>query len=233
MTYITLTDALIYWLKHFPIIFISILLPYFLLQWTKTKEAEARLLKMNQEKAQAELTTLRSQINPHFFFNTLSTLRAIIKNSPRQESLDFVQELSKTYRYALTSRKSELIKIREELEFIKAYTSLQSKRFGGKLIFQIDLPDKYLENKIPPLALQTLIENGIQHNIIVDGQPLRFDIYVGEGYLCVKNNLQKKDDSHGLGTGLSNLNNRFQLISGKQVVIHTDQKYFIVKLPLL
>ena len=233
MTYISLTDALLYSLKHIAIVIISILLPYFLIQILRMKETEARMANISEQKAKAELETLRDQISPHFFFNTLSSLSAVIRNSPKEEGLEFIQEMSETYRYTLTSQKFDVVELKDEIDFLDGYIFLLKKRFGDILSFHFDIPESEMSRKIPPMALQTLIENGINHNIITVHTPLRFDFFMENEAICVKNNLIKKESSEGLGSGLENLNNRFLLITDKQIWIEPNEEYFIVKLPLI
>jgi two-component system, LytTR family, sensor kinase len=233
MTYVSLSDAFLYTLKHIAFIVIAILVPYFLLQLQRVKNTEARLAHSNEEKTKAELATLRSQINPHFFFNTLSSLSSVVRNASRNESLDFIQELSNTYRYTLTSRKADLVVLSEELAFAKSYAFLIKKRLEDLVLFEYDIPDKYPDWKTPPMAIQTLIENGVQHNVVTSDHPLFFTLKIENNFFCVINSLNKKEDSEGLGSGLSNLNNRFEIIAGKQIVIQQTETHFIVKLPLI
>ena len=233
ITYISLTDAMLYSLKHIAFVVIAILVPYLLIQLQKVKETEVRLALINEDKAKADLAALRSQINPHFFFNTLSSLSAVVRNAPKEESLDFIQELSNMYRYTLTSRKSDLVTLAEELAFVKSYVFLLERRWEGLVSFTIDISTEFNNCKIPPMSIQTLVENGVQHNIISQDHPLIFNIRIDDDHLSVSNNLNKKENSEGLGSGLSNLNHRFELIAGKQIVIRQSGSHFIVKLPLI
>ncbi|MEA1878211.1 MAG: histidine kinase [Bacteroidota bacterium] len=233
MTYVSLSDAFLYSLKHIAFIAIAILVSYFLLQLQRVKDAEDRLARSNEEKTKAELAALRSQINPHFFFNTLSSLSSVVRHASKNDSLDFIQELSNTYRYTLTSRKTNLVTLSEELAFAKSYAFLIKKRFEDSVKFEYDIPGAYTKWKVPPMAIQTLIENGVQHNIITKDHPLLFTLKIENDFLCVINTINKKEDSEGLGSGLSNLSNRFELIAGKQIVINQSDNEFIVRLPLI
>ena len=157
----------------------------------------------------------------------------MVRNSPKREGLEFIQEMSNTYRYTLTSKQQDLVTLKEEMEFLDAYTYLLKKRFGDNLVFDIQIPGDAGEMKIPPMAVQTLVENGIQHNIITKETPLKFKIYVENEMVCVENNLYKKENSEGFGSGLKNLANRFELIAGKSIDIEQNDSHFRVKLPLI
>jgi sensor histidine kinase YesM len=230
----SLLSLLLYTLKYLPVLFVSLFLTYLLLQIQQNRAAEARLVQIKEEKVKAELSALKDQISPHFFFNTLSSLSAVVRNGPKKEGLEFIREMSNTYRYTLTSRQHDLVALSEEMEFLKAYTFLLKKRFESGFHVEINIPEELLKTgKIPPMSLQLLVENGIQHNVITGESPIIFTVYVEEDMICIRNTLNRKENSEGFGSGLKNLANRFSLIAAKDIVIQQDESYFTVKLPLL
>lgn len=219
--------------NNLPVAAIAIVEAYFLILWRKVKASELEKAHLQKEKTNAELAALKEQISPHFFFNTLSSLSTIVRNEEKKVGLEFIQELSQTYRYTLASKRDELASLDKELDFVKSYLFILHKRFGDKLICEIDIPEQYLKMKVPPMSIQLLIENATQHNIVTTALPLTIKIHIDNEMLSVKNNLNRKGESEGLGLGLQNLTNRYQLIAGKDISILKNQNTFEVKLPLL
>jgi two-component system LytT family sensor kinase len=204
---------------------------YFFSQW-KQSLLEAQELKRQNILSQFE--TLKSQVNPHFLFNSLNTLTTLIEEAPPQ-AVQFVQQLSQVYRYVLQAREKNTVALSEELDFIKAYLYLLQIRFGDhlKAEIQTDLHTEQLH--LPPLALQLLVENAIKHNVISSAQPLQLIISSdSSGELTVKNVLQKKStpETPG-GFGLSSITQRYLLLGAKPVRINQDDGFFSVVLPLL
>jgi two-component system LytT family sensor kinase len=222
-----------YLILNLSVFILAITLANFLILYRKNKNSEIENIRLKEEKTRAELTALKEQISPHFFFNTLSTLSSIIRNEPKEEGLAFIQDMSGTYRYAIASGRKDLVQLREELDFIESYITLIKKRFGEKLGIEIDINEDYLSRELPPMSLQLLVENAIQHNVITQAKPLNIAIFVVEDHVVVQNNLQEKEKMESFGLGLKNLSNRFNLLAGKDIVIEKKAESFIVKLPLL
>ena len=183
---------------------------------------------------QAQLDALRNQAQPHFFFNTLNTLRDIIDQNTKEEAKEFVNRLSEVYRFILESGNSNLISLRDELRFSKAYLHIQKERFGDNLQVQRDLPPALENELIIPMSLQMLLENAVKHNVISRAKPLLIQVYAEGERLVVQNKIQAK--STQLPTtklGLKNIEQRYALISEKQVHISNEAGCFTVKIPLL
>lgn len=206
---------------------------YFIILLRKIKTAEIENIQLKEEKMRAELSSLKEQISPHFFFNTLNSLGAVIRTENKSDSLDFVENMSRVYRYILESNQHDLVKLEDEIEFLNAYYFLLKKRFGNKLVLKIDISPDLSETSIPPMALQLLVENAIQHNIITNSSPLTINIYAENGLICVKNYLQKKAGNESMGIGLPNLLKRYQFIANKDIFINESEGSFIVKLPII
>ncbi len=190
-----------------------------------------RLIKENVE---GQLETLRNQVNPHFFFNSLNTLSYLIPEAP-DKAVNYVQKLSKAYRYILEIREKTLVPLSGELKFLDAYTCLLQERFGENLSIKIDVPGEFYDCKMVPLCLQMLFENAIKHNIVSTQHPLTIEVFVEKGdRLVVKNNLQrKKQEIPSTRVGLGNICSRYRLVSERDVEVITTQQSFIVILPLL
>ncbi|WP_462251715.1 sensor histidine kinase [Ekhidna sp.] len=183
---------------------------------------------------QAELDTLRNQAQPHFFFNTLNTLRDIIDQSPKEDAKKFVDKLSEIYRFLLESGNTNLISLKSELKFAKAYIHVQSERFGSNLKLNWDIPST-IENKlIAPMSIQLLLENAIKHNVVSKSKPLVINVYVKDDFIVVMNRIQKKSTQvPSTKMGLRNIEKRYELISDRTVEIVNDGKEFTVMLPLM
>lgn len=226
-----------YFINHSLVLTIAIVAPYVLLRIEKAQVIEANLTKLKEEQSKAELAALREQISPHFFFNTLSTLSTIVRNDDKEAGLEFIQDMSNTYRYTLTAVKEDLVLLKEEIDFINSYVYLLQKRFGEKLQFKINIPDSYTTTKIPPMSLQLLVENAIQHNIITQVTPLKISIFVKENKIYVSNNLQEKERVESFGIGLNNLKNRYLLLTKHEIEIEIEIERnalkFTVKLPII
>jgi len=188
---------------------------------------------LKRESLYAQLNALKTQVNPHFLFNNLNTLSSIIPENPKQ-AVDFVQQLSKVYRHILELKDEQSISLQTELDMLKAYGFLLKTRFGDNLDINIDVPAEKLQKKIVPLSLQLLMENAIKHNIVSASKPLRIDVYTLNGNIVVANNLQVKNQvNESTGIGLENIQNRYKLLSDKQVEVTETGTAFTVSIPLI
>jgi len=210
------------------------------------RQLQAALLeseKLKKENLQSQLETLKNQVNPHFLFNSLNTLAAIIPDDA-ELSVHFVQKLSKVYRYILEIRDVQTVSLADELAALRAYSFLLQIRFGDNLRINIDIPDERLTDRIVPLALQMLVENAVKHNVISTQRPLTIDVLTERGRILVQNNLQRRNqfsqlpppadpESDSTGLGLTNIRNRYQLIDGQPIDVIITTQSFVVSLPLL
>jgi two-component system LytT family sensor kinase len=189
--------------------------------------------KLQRESLLVQITALKNQVDPHFLFNNLNTLSAILRDNPVQAET-FIQQLSKLYRYILEMPEAALIDVREELDLLSAYTFLLKTRFGDNFHINVEVPPDYMDKKIVPFALQILIENAIKHNIASTAKPLTIDVYVQEERIIVRNNLQKKNSQlPSTKMGLRNINIRSQLLQNQEIQYITTADQFIVTVPLI
>lgn len=204
---------------------------YFFSMW-KTTIIEAEELKRQQVLSQFE--TLKSQVNPHFLFNSLNTLAGLIEETP-ERAVDFVQELSKVYRHILNTRDKDTISLEEEMNFLRSYLFLLKMRFGDNLVTEIRVDEKLRNMQLPALAVQQLVENAIKHNVIATGKQLYLTITTdANGKLTVENNLQKKISVEpSSGFGLNSIRHRFHLLGGSDIQITENERVFRVSIPLL
>ncbi|WP_299525653.1 sensor histidine kinase [Winogradskyella sp.] len=192
--------------------------------------AEKELLK--QQSLQNELTALKNQINPHFLFNALNSLNTLVRGN--QEATTFVNELSYMYRYILQSGQQDLVTLNEELKFLNSYIYLIKTRYRNRFVLDINIPENTLNKNIPSLALQLLVENAIKHNEISEENPLKVSIYLENHTIVVKNKIRSRSTLvHSTGQGLENINKRYKLLKGNEIMITKQNEFFIVKLPLI
>ena len=218
------------WLANLLFHLLHAIMYYFTEYKTKWMEAE----ELKRITAQAELQLVKSQINPHFLFNNLNVLSALVtKNS--DEANRFIEEFSKVFRYMLSNHDKELVDINAELNSIKPYIFLLQKRFADSLKITMDIPEKIAPVYIIPASLQMLIENAIKHNIVSKSQPLHIDVHLnGNNTIVVSNNLQlRKSVYDSTKIGLENIKKRYWLVSGRKVEIYQDENAFTVTLPLI
>jgi sensor histidine kinase YesM len=188
---------------------------------------------LKRESLLAQLHTLKTHVNPHFLFNNLNTLCSIIPENPRQ-AVDFVQQLSKVYRYILEVKDEKSISLRDEIKVLEAYTFLMKTRFGNNFNIEVLIPEQDMDNQIVPYSLQLLVENAIKHNIVSADKPLWIKVYTVNGELLVTNNLQKKkQEGESTGIGLSNIRNRYMLLTNKLVAVTETEFSFSVSIPLI
>jgi LytS/YehU family sensor histidine kinase len=201
--------------------------------FTNWKRSLVEVEKYRTESVQAQLQNLKTQVNPHFLFNNLSVLSSLVYKD-QDKAVDFINQLSKVYRYLLDTRNSELITLDEELKFIESYTYLLQIRFDKNLEFRIDIPASRRHLLIPPMSLQMLIENAIKHNEVSSDLPLRISITEYEEMLEVKNNLQPRTNAEASSnTGLKNIKDRYAYYTSNLVEIEKNTHYFVVRIPLL
>lgn len=217
------------------IVFVALLLTcfhealFFYKQW---KEHFNKSLVLEKANIKAEYDTLKSQVNPHFLFNSLNTLLSLVEDNEPAEK--YIYNLSDFLRYTLDNKDSNIKSINDELVLVEKYVFLQKSRFKENLIVDIKIPEEYYHFTIPTLVLQMLVDNSIKHNIISKDKPLKISIYIdSESYIVVENNLQKRYEAKSTKQGLLNIKSRYALLSEKEIVISEEENKFTVKLPLV
>ncbi|MDE5450447.1 sensor histidine kinase, partial [Elizabethkingia meningoseptica] len=183
--------------------------------------------------ANAQFESLKNQLDPHFLFNSLNVLTALIDESP-DKAQKFTSSMSKIYRYVLEQKDKEVVPLEEEINFAQTYIELLKYRFEDSITFHLDVNGDNSKSFVVPLSLQLLLENCIKHNHATSGKPLNIEIFVQDGNLIVRNNLQKRElPNEKSGIGLSNIVQRYSLLTKRNVFIESDENYFSVKIPIL
>ncbi|WGH75818.1 2TM domain-containing protein [Tenacibaculum tangerinum] len=205
----------------------------FMVNWKASVKQETTQHEIVAKTETAKFETLKSQIDPHFLFNSLNVLTSLISENPKQAE-KFTTKLSKVYRYVLEQRNKELVPIQEELQFAKTYMELLQMRFEEAIRFTIPDEVSNAELKIVPLSLQLLLENAVKHNVVSSMKPLEITIFEADGFLQIQNNVNPKE-AIGKGTkvGLRNIADRYGLITDRNIEIINNNRTFTVRLPLL
>ncbi|MCD7937417.1 MAG: histidine kinase [Tannerellaceae bacterium] len=198
------------------------------------QKVEKEMEKLRMETLQSRVEALTNQINPHFFFNSLNGIAALVSANRNQETVEYVAKLSNIFRYILQSDKKGLVTLEEELKFVDAYRYLLEVRYHGKICFEIEVPETAMELRLPVLSLLPLIENIIKHNVIDSDHKMKVHISLcGECKLFVSNPVYCKfhtETSHGIG--LSNLSARYKLLMEADIEVKEEEGIFTVVLPL-
>ncbi len=197
-------------------------------------KAELVQRRLEQEKTDVQLRALQAQVNPHFLFNSLNSLSALIDDDPERAG-QFVNELSVVYRYLLKANDELLTTLASELDFIQSYYQLLKTRYGNGLDLSIQVKAEYQMALIPPLTLQLLVENAVKHNVISSKRPLCVTIFADEtGHLVVRYTLQpKKTRVLSNGVGLSTIATQFQRLQQPAPTIDDQDGFFTVSVPLI
>ncbi|WP_170069409.1 ligand-binding sensor domain-containing protein [Spirosoma pollinicola] len=189
--------------------------------------------RLERDKAQIQYQNLINHLNPHFLFNSLTSLNSLIITKPKDAS-QFLRKLSTIYRYILQNKDKELVSLQDELTFAQNYIDLQAARFGSDLQISINVDAAYLTHRIVPVTIQNLLENAIKHNILDEESPLYIRIFTENNTLFVANTLQKKDFVETSNKqGLASLKSLYGYLSGREISITQTDTEFTVAVPLL
>jgi hypothetical protein len=198
------------------------------LRETRLKKAE----NLKKAMVESQFSALKSQISPHFLFNSFNTLITIIEESPTM-AVSYVEHLSDFYRTIMVYRERDLIPLQEELVLVRNFGYLLKKRYEDN--FFMELQDQFGNGQIMPLTLQILVENAVKHNIISAARPLHIEIFQEkEGYIAVRNNIQPKiKPEPGTHFGLRSLIERYHLLGERPVLVNDDGAFFTVHVPIV
>ena len=211
---------------------IAVMAVYLLRAQHREKAADVENETLRAENLTSRYETLKTQMDPHFLFNSLNTLKSLI-DIDTTKAEDFVHQLSSVLRYTL--KNEEVVMLETELDCVRSYCKMMKMRYGDNLLFEYNIDhDKYDHYYVLPLSIQGLIENAIKHNVISSKQPLTVKIITDDdNHLIISNKIQTKiEKEEGTGIGLANLSERYRLKWNEKVEIFDDGKIFSVTLPL-
>lgn len=211
----------------------SVGLPFGLLLGKKYYEGQAQLTNAEKQQKENELKLLRSQINPHFLFNNLNTLDALIDSNPTKAK-EYINRLSLIYRYLIKTKDAEVMELSKEIDFAKNYIFLIETRFSNDYDFTVTNDDVLRDKFIPTGALQTLLENIVKHNKVLQNKTIKTVVLIEDDWLTVTNSKSNSGlNSESLGTGLINLKSRYQLLSDRQVQIIDTNTEYKISIPII
>jgi ligand-binding sensor domain-containing protein len=220
------------------LIVLALVLAYGLYQYRVQQTArlhhfQIQMTRLERDKAAIQYQNLINHLNPHFLFNSLTSLNSLILTRPKDASL-FLRKLSVIYRYILQNKNSELVSLHDELTFAQNYIDLQKARFGDGLQISVEVAPNFLDRQIVPVTVQNLLENAIKHNSIADDDPLVIEIYTEADSLWVVNTLQRKNFVETSNQqGLNSLKSLYRYLSHREVSVSETTTHFRVSIPLL
>jgi two-component system, LytTR family, sensor kinase len=204
----------------------------FITSMRNVKEMEIVSARQKKESIMAQYSALKNQIDPHFFFNSLSVLSSLIYESTELSAL-YISHLSKHYRYILEMNAENLVSVGKELEFLESYFFLIKIRHQDYIVLTVNIADSTRTgNKILPHALQMLVENAVKHNIYKKDNQLKIEILEDEDHIIIRNNINKRRLwQKSTGIGLQNIKLRYAIEGNHKIIIEETDHDFIVKLP--
>lgn len=219
------------WIVVFTVVIFIVLLAYSQRRWRKEYDLRQ---KAEQEAIRLNLQQLKNQLNPHFLFNALNSLSALITTDPGV-ARKFILEMSKVYRYVLEKRKENLSKLEEEVEFIRHYYFLQKIRFGEQLNLHLADNLTTVNGRIPAMSLQLIFENALKYNEITHRYPLDIDIYAEVGAVIVENSYHPRTDmpEASFGVGMESIQEIYRYYADVQPEYEIKEGKFICRLPLV
>lgn len=224
-----------FWQELWFILLMAAIVWTMIIVYTRLRERSLRRLsQLQRERMMFEYEHLKSQVNPHFLFNSLNTLTALIEDDSNV-ARDYTSRLSDLYRNMLSHKDKDLILLSEEWAIVENFVYIQKSRFGDALQLDAQIPDSLLRvKKVVPMALQILIENAMKHNIVSKDSPLVITVRVEGETIVVANNYQpKKSKERGAGLGLLNIKQRYALHTDREVNWSVQNGQFIVSIPLI
>ena len=199
----------------------------------KSQQVSIENQQLRTENLVNQYEALKNQLNPHMLFNSLNTLRSLIRETP-DKAQDYLQELSRVLRYTLQENECQSVTLQEEMEFVDAYLFLLKMRYEDNLSFDIRIEEGTMLCQLPPMSVQLLVENAVKHNEISNRHPLTIRIYSEGKRLTVSNPIQRKlTASSGMRIGLSNLAKRYRLLFKEEIEVREDNNTFTVTIPLI
>jgi sensor histidine kinase YesM len=215
------------------VIFIYTIVDFTIYSYNQYAALQIEEVKLASTQLTLQFEVLKSQLSPHYLFNSLNTISSLVYSNPEQAEL-FIRKLAQTYQYILATQDQPLVRLADELAFIKAYFFLLKSRFNNAVQLSIELPRRVLSSKIPPLTLQLLLENAVKHNAPSESLPLRIHIFLSDkNHLTISNNIIEGNfKASSFQVGLANIKQRYQYFAKAAIAVHKTDN-FQIELPLL
>ncbi|MEO1262857.1 MAG: sensor histidine kinase [Bacteroidota bacterium] len=227
-------DIWVVWVSSLIIVFIIVSIEIFWYMLKKRQQLEAQNERLQRNEEMSKYQALMNQLNPHFLFNSLNVLSYLVYKDQRGAE-QFIEELSKMYRYIIQLNETYLVPLKKEMDFIDSYIYLQKIRHRNNLTYESEVDAKSFQKYIPPLTLEVLLENAIKHNVIDAEKPLHIKLSSQNGHLIVENNVQPRNENEVQSThvGLKNLSEKFYILESEPPEFYIKDGRFIAKIPLL
>ena len=216
----------------FIVVFVYSIIDFVIYSYNQMREEEIRSVEMLNNQLNLQFEALKSQLDPHFLFNSLNTISSLLyKDTEKAEK--FIRMFAESYRFIFKQNDQPLIPLKKELDFVQAYNYLLEVRFQEAYELKIDLPESILQSYVPPLSVQMLVENAIKHNLISQTSPLAVEIEADKNYLCVKNNINPlREQPESFRIGIENIKKRYAFFTNDSVLLDKNE-YFKVSLPII
>ncbi|WP_298116232.1 sensor histidine kinase [Flavobacterium sp.] len=211
-----------------PTVIISIL--FYRIDQRNKKNRLIELQNLNIKK-NSEYLQLKQQVNPHFLFNNLNTLISFIEINPKK-AIEFGHHLSNTYRHYLKYQEEDFVLLSDEISFIKEYLEIYKAKFENGFSFKINV-ESYNYQYILSLSLQEIIDNIFKHNSLDEINSIEISIFILDDNLCISNSITFKNSLSTTKLGLENINNRYLLLTDKNIKVTSSQGNFQVAIPIL
>jgi sensor histidine kinase YesM len=194
---------------------------------------QIELIQNERKQLELQFEALKSQLSPHYLFNSLNTISSLLYNDPKTAE-QFIRRLAVTYQYILSNQHKKQVTVLNEIEFVQSYYYLLRIRFQQALTLEVNLPKSVLNSLIPPLTLQLLVENAVKHNTLSPQKPLFIYISAVDNTLLKITNTKNESaqSAASFKIGLENIRMRYRFFTDKKVEIKDDDK-FTVTLPVL
>ncbi len=216
----------------FIFVFIYTILDFMIFSFNYLKKEEIRSVEMINNQMNLQFKALKSQLNPHFLFNSLNTISSLLYKDPEQAEV-FIRKFAESYRFILDQNDKALIPLEKELAFVEAYNYILRMRFQDSYKLNIDLPELVRNSFVPPLSIQMLVENAIKHNMISKTSPLEVKLICEDNYLHVSNNINPlREQAESFQIGIENIKKRYAFFTNENIKLEKTD-FFTVSLPLI
>lgn len=217
----------------FSVLIIYLIIDFLLYSYNEFSRIQIEGVSGKRKQLQLQFEALKTQLSPHYLFNSLNTISALLYKSPVDTEL-FIRNLSKTYQYIIATHRESLVALEKELQFVQDYLHLLKVRFGDAINLTINIPDENRKLALPPMSLQILMENAVKHNTFSDEEQLFVEITLkNNDTIIVKNNILKQPKQvSSFKIGLNNIKSQYRFLTNRSVQLKKDQ-FFTVELPLL
>lgn len=220
------------YILSFVLVILLVVSDFLIYSYKYYSQGQIKTARLNREQVELKFEALRTQLSPHYLFNSLNTISSLIYKDEKLTE-NYIRNLASTYKYILESDKLSLIELKKEIQFIKDYCSLLDIRFGKSFKVNFDVFKSSEKLLIPPISIQILIENAVKHNVFDDETPLLVDVYTTNNSIVVSNEILKTPSNReSFRIGLGNIRKRYEVFTDKKIKI-TQNKLFMVELPLL